>query len=394
MKFGLKNKKSLTIWLIGIIAASIVIYLGISNINIVGKGIAWTFNLLFPLILGFVFALIFNVPMCFFEKHFWPKSKKIFANKIRRPLSLVLAIVIIFGVLAGVIVLIIPQLVQAIKILVDTIKETVNDLSALDKKTMQENAFLNFLVNLDWKSLLGKLEGLITDIGTDLMNGALGTVGNVFGGIFDFFVAFVFSVYILLSKEKLKKQASRLIFAWIPENVGDWIVHASTVASKNFRNFVAGQTIEALILGILCMLGMFLLRIPYAPTIGALVGVTALIPVVGAFIGGGVGAFMIVTESPVKALVFIIFLIVLQQLEGNFIYPKMMGDRINLPAMWVLAAVTVGGSLAGPMGMLFSVPLMSTLYVLIREETEKREECKKTIDSEIQRKECTDDEIH
>lgn len=183
----------------------------------------------------------------------------------------------------------------------------------------------------------------------------------------------MFAIYILFSKEKLKSQSKRLIRAWLPESFGKWLIHASSVASVNFRNFISGQTLEAIILGVLCMVGMMILRIPYAPMVGALVGVTALIPVVGGFIGAIVGAFMIVTVSPIKALIFIVFLLILQQLEGDLFYPKVMGSRVNLPAIWIMAAVTIGGELAGPVGMLLSVPMASTAYVLIKEATLNRE---------------------
>ena len=373
MDKNFKERKLYAKWLFGIISLSILFYLAVSNLNVLGNTLAWVINIVFPLILGLIFALILNLPMRFFEKHFWPGAKKKFANKIRRPLALLLAIILIIGVITGIVMLIIPQLAEAIRIIVNSITQTVNDLSTLDKKAFRDSAVLSFILKLDWASILNKFEHSFADAGTNIMNNAFSTVGSIFGGIVDFFVAVVLSVYILLSKEKLKAQTCRIIKVWFPEKIGEIIKHVSATASAAFGNFVSGQTIEALILGILCTLGMLLLRIPYAPTIGALVGVTALVPVVGAFIGGGVGAFMIVAESPLKALIFLIFLIVLQQIEGNLIYPKMMGNRINLPAIWVLAAVTVGGALYGAVGMLFAVPLMSTLYTLIREETEKRE---------------------
>lgn len=373
MNFKFEPKKGMAKWLLGIIAAAIVIYLCLSHLDVVGNAFRWVYDLLFALILGFIFALILNVPMSFLERHFWQKTKKKLLIRMRRPVALILAIVLILGALTGVVMLIIPQLIEAVKIIIDTVTKTINELSHSDKEAVKNSIIVDYILKIDWTDVIKSMNGFITNEGKELMSGALGTVGSLFGGIFDFFVAIIFSVYILLSKEKLKAQACRLIKAWIPEGIGKWFIHASAVASNSFRNFVAGQTIEALILGVLCMLGMLILRIPYAPTIGALVGATALIPVVGAFLGGGVGAFMIVTKSPVKALIFVLFLVLLQQIEGNLIYPKMMGDRIKLPAIWVLAAVTVGGGLAGPVGMLFAVPAMSAAYVLIREETEKRE---------------------
>lgn len=165
----------------------------------------------------------------------------------------------------------------------------------------------------------------------------------------------------------------RLIHAWLPEKTGISLIHIVSVCNVSFRNFIAGQATEAIILGTLCTIGMLILRLPYAPMVGALVGVTALITIVGAYIGAITGAFLILTVSPLKAFVFIIFLIILQQIEGNLIYPRVVGSRVNLPAMWVLAAVTVGGNLSGPVGMLLGVPAASAVYELLKEATSKRE---------------------
>jgi predicted PurR-regulated permease PerM len=181
----------------------------------------------------------------------------------------------------------------------------------------------------------------------------------------------VFAIHILLGKEKLKQQARRILRVWTPKKT-DKIIHAFSIANVNFRNFIAAQTLEAMILALLCLFGMWIFGFPYAPMISVLVGVTALIPIVGGFVGGGIGAFMILTVDPMEAIWFLLFFIILQQLEGNLIYPKVMGGRVNLPSMWILAAVTVGGGIAGPIGMLLSVPLFSTAYALFKEETEKR----------------------
>lgn len=160
---------------------------------------------------------------------------------------------------------------------------------------------------------------------------------------------------------------------WIPGKGGEWLIHAASITNVTFRKFISGQSLEALILGSLCMIGMLILQLPYAPMVGALVGVTALIPVVGAFIGTIIGAFMILTVSPIQAVVFVIYLLILQQIEGNLIYPRVMGSRVNMPGMWIMAAVTVGGGIGGPIGMLLSVPIASTAYTLLREATKNRE---------------------
>lgn len=374
MNFTKEKRNKFTKWIIGIATACILIFLGVQNIDVVAKAVSWVVNLILPLILGFVFALILNVPLCFFESYLFRKNKKVFIQKLRRPLSLVLSIILIVSIFLGVIWLVIPELINAVKIIAHGAMEFAkNILKMKNDLSLSEIPFGGLIENIDWEQVGSNLETWLKDQSGTIMNTAVGTVGSLIGGITNFFIALIFSVYILLNKEVLKKQVSRLVRAWLPEKFGEWLIHASSVCSGIFRNFVSGQTLEAIILGMLCMIGMFILQIPYAPMVGALVGVGALIPMVGAFVAAIVGAFMILTVSPIKAVIFVVFIIILQQIEGNLIYPKVMGSRINLPSIWVLAAVTIGGGLAGPVGMLLCIPVFSTIYVLVREATEMRE---------------------
>lgn len=362
-------------WIIGVAVILIVVYLGLANITDVSSAATWVAKLFTPLTVGFFMALILNVPMRFFESFMWPKAKRKFPQKIRRPLAFTLSLVLILGILAGVIILVVPELINALKMIASSSMGFINEMAQLNKtEAITQLPFGNILAKINWSEIANNVEQWIKDQSGTIVNGAMDTVVSLVGGIVDFVFAVIFSIYILFSKEKLKAQAARLIRAWLPEKGGNYLIHTCDVANGVFRNFVAGQTIEAIILGSLCALGMVILRIPYAPMVSALVGVMSLIPVVGAFIGGGVGAFMIFTESPVKALVFVVFIIVLQQLEGNLIYPKVVGSQVQLPAIWVLAAVTVGGAVAGPTGILLGIPLVSTAYILIREATEKREQ--------------------
>lgn len=374
MNFSPKQKKNITIWLIGVVTACILIFLGIQNVGVVADAVSWTARLVMPLILGLAFAVILNVPMRFFESHLWSKSKKPSLCKLRRPLSFLISLVLIIGILVGIIWLVIPELVDAVKVIVQSIIDLVNELNAMSKEELAELPLGSILLNTNWDKILNTLQTWLKNQSGAIMNTAVGTISSLVGGIFDFFISFVFAIYILFSKDKLKAQAKRMINVWVPKKFGEWSIHAASVTSENFRNFISGQSLEAVILGLLCMTGMLILKIPYAPMVSALVGVTALIPVVGGFIGAIVGAFMILTVEPIKAVIFVVFLLILQQLEGNLIYPKVMGSRVNLPGMWILAAVTVGGGIAGPIGMLLSVPIASTIYVLLREATEKREQ--------------------
>lgn len=381
MEFNKENSKKIAKWIIGIATTCILIYLGVQNVDYLAEALSKGVNLVLPLLMGIFFALILDVPVRFFERHMFKKSKKEFTKKLKRPIALVLAIVMIVGVLAGIIGLVIPELINAVKIIVQAAVDLfgkIGDTEAealVSKLPFGEMLYNNILANynIDWDKIGSTLQKWITEQGGNIMNTAVGTVSTLITAVANFIIALIFAIYILISKEKLEKQAQRLIKAWIPEKVGNMVLHTFEVGLGIFRNFVSGQTLEAVILGTLCMVGMLILKIPYAPMVGALVGVTAYIPVVGAFVGTAIGVFMILTVSPTKALVFIIYLLILQQIEGNVIYPKVMGDKINLPAIWVLAAVTIGGGIAGPLGMILGVPVTSTIYILLREETEKRE---------------------
>lgn len=322
-------------------------------------------------IIGVVMAFILNVPMRPIEKHLHLKHKK-----AKRPLAIFLSLLLISGIFTGVAFLVIPEIVDAVRLVAQII------LSGIDQTTfLEENIDLSTFplgeyleqINIDWVQLKLSLEDWTISQRDVLLKRAAGTVSSIATGFINFFIGLVFSIYTLANKEKLKIQMRRLIHAWLPEKTGISLIHIVSVCNVSFRNFIAGQATEAIILGTLCTIGMLILRLPYAPMVGALVGVTALIPIVGAYIGAITGAFLILTVSLLKAFVFIIFLIILQQIEGNLIYPRVVGSRVNLPAMWVLAAVTVGGNLSGPVGMLLGVPAVSAVYELLKEATSKRE---------------------
>lgn len=374
MDLNKEQIKKISKWLIGVVTVCILIYLGVQNINAVADAVSWILGLILPLILGVFFALILNVPLRFFETHIWRKTGKPKLQKLRRPVAFIVSLVVILAAISGVVWLVIPELVDAIKVISQSIIALIDDLSTMDQAALAELPFGNALLSIDWDELLSSLQNWLKNQSGNIMDTAFGTIGSIVGGVVNFFLAFIFAVYVLFGKEKLKKQATRLIQAWLPPKFSSWVIHAASVSNTNFRNFVSGQTLEAVILGSLCMIGMLILRLPYAPMVGALVGVTAFIPIIGAWIGAIVGAFMIFTVDPIKTVIFVAFLLILQQLEGNIIYPRVMGSRVNLPGMWILAAVTIGGGIAGPIGMLLSVPISSTIYVLVREATEKREQ--------------------
>lgn len=298
-------------------------------------------------------------------------------EKARRPLAIVLSLVLILGIFTGVAFLVIPEIADTIRLIVQII------ISGLDQAASLEQAidfsalpFGEYLqqIDIDWLKLKMNLEQWMISQQNVWLKQAAGAVSSIAGAFANFFIGMVFSIYILANKEKLKKQTLRLLCAWLPQKLSTLLIHIASVCNRSFRNFIAGQAAEAVILGVLCTIGMLCLRLPYAPMIGALVGVTALIPIVGAFIGTAVGAFLILTVNPFKAFMFVAFLMILQQIEGNLIYPKVVGSKISLPAIWVFAAVTIGGNLAGPAGMLIGVPAASAAYELLKEATAKREQ--------------------
>lgn len=379
-----KKRKRLTYWVIGVAAACIAIIFGLKNIDMVRETFSWIIGLIMPLIIGLIIALIINVPMRFFEKILFSKSTKLKNPKIKTVISFIVSLILILGILAGVVWLVIPELVDAVAVIVDGALEFIDRISGMTKEEIAQLPLGKLLLDIDWDKTLSTLQNWIKSQGGEIVDTAVGTVSSVATGIYDFFIAIVFAVYIIFNKATLKRQVSRLVRVWVPENIADFTIHATKILGKNFRNFVSGQSLEAVILGVLCMIGMLILRIPYAPMVGALVGVTAIIPVVGGFIGAGVGAFMILTVSPVKAVIFLIFILVLQQIEGNVIYPKVMGSSVSLPSMWILAAVTIGGGIAGAVGMLLAVPVASTIYTLIGEATNKRENKKAEIETKTE----------
>lgn len=304
---------------------------------------------------------------------------------IRRPVCLLLSIVIILLILCGVVALVLPEIGNAIMMIVNGVPEWLDKVQAWCIEYAEEYPFVYESIrefDIDWESTAKSLIGFI---GT----GTLGLVGSTFagiigalGGVIDFIIALIFAIYVLLTKETLSAQIERLFQAFLPKKVRETVLHIARTSHRIFCAFVTGQCVEAVILGSLCAIGMLIFRFPYAAMIGVLVGVTALIPIVGGFIGAGVGAFLILMNDPFQALMFVLFIVILQQIEGNVIYPKVVGNSVGLPAMWVLAAVTIGGGIGGVIGMLFAVPTASVLYTLLKEATGKRLEKKRIEDDE------------
>ena len=372
-KMSTDKKRRTNALLIAITLACVAIYLGLRNIDVISGVVARIMDVIMPLLVGFGIALILNVPMSFLERNLWCNTKKVFLIKSRRWVALLLSLVFIIGLLAGVVLLILPSLVEAVTVIVQSAVEIVEYINSMGTEEIEQLPFGELLLEIDWNRLLDSLKSWLSNQAHLLVDKVFGTLTSLVGSVIDLFVSVSFAFYLLFSKQKLKNQIHRLIKAWLPEKQGEWICHALSVGNRNFKSFIAGQSIEAIILGVLCFIGMIIFRFPYAAMVSAVVGITALVPVIGCYVGGGVGAFMILTVDPMLALWFVVYIIILQQIEGNLIYPKVVGDKVKLSPLWIIAAVTVGGSIGGPVGMLVGVPLTATLYQLLREATAERE---------------------
>lgn len=330
-----------------------------------------------PLLIGCVIAYILNILMSFFERHYFPKTRSNVVQKSKRIACMFLAFVSLIGIIALIIGIVVPELTNCVKHLFAKVPVFVeNCLNMLEQdENLAEYAFaLESYLPTDWSSWEDKLmngaQALLNGFG-GVMSSVVSVVSSVFSGIVTMLVALIFSIYLLLDKERIISQVKRLISTYIP-NGDKKIFYVLHTLNDSFHRFIVGQCTEAVALGVLCMIGMAAFRFPYAVMIGVLIGFTALIPVAGAYIGAGVGAFMILTESPVQAVLFLIFIVVLQQVEGNLIYPKVVGNSIGLPGIWVLAAITIGGGLMGVMGMLLAVPIVATIYRLLQADVRKR----------------------
>lgn len=326
-----------------------------------------------PLLIGGVIAYLVNIPMRFFERHYFPKSTKKFVLKTRRFVCMLGSFVVLLGVVGIIIRLVVPEFVSCIELLLAKLPDTMSGIVAhLNDLHVLPGEIAASLSEVDWKASVKSVldvfsHGAISDV--------LGTVVNlvmsVFSGIFTGFLSIIFAFYILMGKERIGGQFRRLYERYLRPAWQEKIMNFLHTMDDCFRKFIIGQVLDAVLVGVLCTIGMMIFGMPYATMIGALVAVTALIPVVGAWIGAIVGAFMILTISPIQALLFLVFLIVLQQLEGNLVYPRIVGDAIGLPGIWVLAAVTIGGGVAGVGGMLIGVPLAATIYRLLKKDVEK-----------------------
>lgn len=340
------------------------------------------FDLIFPFILGIAIAFVLNILTKLFEEKVFTrnskqkgKTKKVQkAKKSRwkRGVSLILAIIVLLAIIALVIGLVIPELINTVQMLFASLPDLLENGKVYIADLLVEYPELNTTItnlqnsieNLDINEELNKF---LNTYGSGILATSVNVISGMAGAVVTFVLALAFALYALVQKEKLILQSKKILYAYVQKDKADKVMRVARTANTTFTNFISGQFIEALILGFLCMLGMLILDIPYAVTIGVMIAFTALIPIVGAIIGTVIGAILILPISPIKAVVFVIFLLILQQIEGNIIYPKVVGSSVGLPGIWVLVAISIGGSLWGLVGILLSVPLFSVIYAVLGE---------------------------
>ncbi len=325
------------------------------------------FSAAMPLFLGVIIAYLVNILMTFYEKKLFGRAKEEVRLRAGRPVCMLLAFATLLVIVVFLLVLVIPELVSCVQVIISGVPKVVASFTRwCENQGILPETVADALAGIDWKSRMSDIAKVLTAGVGSAANVIVSTLTSVVSGFVTFVMALIFAIYLLLGKEKLKGQARKIAERYLKDTVRAKVLYVLRIVNDCFHRYIVGQCTEAVILGILCMLGMFLLRLPYATMIGALIGFTALIPVAGAYIGAFVGAFMILTVAPVKAVIFLLFIVVLQQMEGNLIYPKVVGSSLGLPALWVLAAVTVGGGVLGIPGMLLGVPLSAAAYRLLR----------------------------
>ena len=356
-----------------LILFTVMLYVGLQNIDVVLGVLGTMIGLVFPFILGGGIAFVLNVPMSFLERNIFGRGRlkdSRRAAKAARPVSLILALllVILIIMIAGFVIL--PELGNTVMGLGKGIETGIRNLQIWIDSTFQNNSAIVEWANsleIEPQKMVDSIMGVLQNGVNNILSSAVTVTVGIANTAMNASIAFVFACYILIQKEKLMIQAKKALFALLPEKTVEYLLHVCTLANNTFSRFVTGQCIEAVILGTMFFVAMTVFQFPYAMLVGVLIAFTALIPIFGAFIGCVISALLILLVSPMKALLFLILFLVLQQIEGNLIYPHVVGGSVGLPSVWVLVAVTVGGSLMGVAGMLIFIPLVSVIYALFRE---------------------------
>jgi predicted PurR-regulated permease PerM len=352
----------------------VILYFILSNLKSVGSALGNIFNIINPFIIAFSMAFVLNLPMKFFETkvfNFLDKEKSNFIRGLKRPLSILATFITVIGLIIALALFVIPQLVSSISTLLYMVPDYLKSFESLINQYISSTEILQNIYNTlisTWKELLQFFANFLTTS----LSGILNTTVSITSGIFNFILSLVLAIYMLSSKETLIYQLKKILYAFTKKEVADKTIEIGKLANNTFSKFITGQCVEACILGGLCFVGMTILSMPYPLLISVLVGVTALIPIFGAFIGTIPAVFLILIINPIQALWFVVFILCLQQFEGNIIYPRVVGNSVGLSAIWVMLAMLVGGSTLGLIGMLIGIPIFSVVYQLLKKYTNKR----------------------
>lgn len=377
-----KNLKKILL----IITYAIVLCLALLNLDVVFKVFSYLFNLLKPFLYGFCLAFILNIPLSKFEgmirnrkskKKVKQKESKNIPEKKNtklRVLGIIVSLLIFIGIICLTMFLVIPEIINTFNIFKENIPAAFAKCQEwlADMMSNYPDIFEKIRsYTPDWQAIDTDITNVIKNAATGIIGGSIRFIIGLFSGVFNFFMGLVFAIYMLMQKETLVRQLKKLVNACVSESKASKLLYIGKITNNTFKKFFGGQFVEAVLLGTLCFIGMQIFRMPYALTISVLIGVTALIPVFGAFFGTAIGAILILAINPMQALWFVVFIIVLQQIDGNLIYPKIVGDSVGLPGIWVMLAVLLGGNSLGIIGMLVAVPIASVIYKLIQEKVNK-----------------------
>lgn len=382
------EKKEIKQYLI-IALLAVIVCVTVQNFGLVTAFLNLAVGALKPMVLGTVIAYIFNIIMGSFEKRYFPKSDKKFVRVSRRPVCLALSFLITIAILALLLYIVLPEIANAFSVLYKKIPPEFARLQKFAVDTLREFPEIQEKIksiDFNWESILSKASSFLTTGVVGIVSSAVDFISALTSSVTNICLGVVFAIYVLIRKDKLIADSKRISKVYMKKEKVKKLSHIYHVTNDTFRSFIIGQSMDALILGTLCFIGMKILHLPYAAMSAALVGVTAFIPIVGAFIGAGVSAFIILTENPVQALVFLIMLVAIQQIEGNIVYPKVVGSSVGLPGIWVLVAVTAGGGLFGILGMIIGVPLTAAVYKLFFENLENKEREIEKMNAERNRK--------
>ncbi len=388
-EFNPKNMRKILF----IITYAIVLCIALLNLDVVFDILGYIFGLLTPFLFGFCLAFILNIPLSKFESIINNRKKKRRSkskdnsqnipkkrNTKLRVLGIIVSLLIFLGIICLTLFLVIPEIINTFNIFKENIPEAFSRCQEWLADMM--SSYPEILEKIrsytpDWQAIDADITNIIKTAATGIIGGSIRFIIGLFSGVFNFFMGLVFAIYMLMQKETLVRQLKKLVRSCLSEKRADKVLYIGNIANNTFKKFFGGQFIEAILLGVLCFIGMKIFGMPYALTISVLIGVTALIPVFGAFFGTAIGAILILAVNPMQALWFVVYIIVLQQIDGNLIYPRIVGNSVGLPGIWVMLAVLLGGNSLGIIGMLVAVPIASVIYKLIKEKVNSNKDIEK-----------------